>query len=101
MGEEAWLFNGYGVVAAFAPRAAAHDPRRSEIGAGDCAMLLQRLRSVNRTAGIEAAGRPHPRAESQLPAAHQAQEQFAHHATARARSSCSSPRTARLSASDV
>src|SRR5207237_67556 len=101
MGEQARLFKRHRVVAACAPGAAAHDAPGCEIRARDGAVPLQRLDRVAGAAWVEAAAGAEPRADGQLPAAHQGDERAAHHATACAKSCSSSARTARLSMGDV
>src|SRR5438045_294382 len=100
MGEQARLFKRHRVEAAGAPRAAARDAPHGEVGTGEGAVLLEREHGVTGATGLEAAAGADPRADGQLPAAHERHEHALHAATC-ANSCCSSARTARLRSSEV
>src|SRR4030095_4630896 len=106
MGEQARLFNPrryfrYRVVPARAPGVAARQAPQRQVSAHRRAVQLERLQRIGGTGRSEAAARTQPGAEQQAIALHQGNQRSADHGAARANNSCSSARTARLSASEV
>src|SRR5688500_12065307 len=80
---------------------AAGQTRDCEVAAGQGAVFFQRVQRIRRASGREAAAGAQPGRQEQAIALDQGDERGADHAAARANSSCSSPRTACLSASEV
>src|SRR5688572_27236781 len=86
---------------AFAPRAAPGEAIQSEIGAAQRAMALQRFDRIDRAGRREAAAGAQPRAQEKAIALDQADERGTVHCATRAKSSCSSVRTARFRTSEL
>src|SRR6185369_151991 len=97
-GEELRLadLSGHRIMPSFAPGVAARQARQRQVSAACGPVLLERLQRISGTGRREAAARAQPRAEQQSIALHQGNEDGPDHGSARAKSPCNSPRTARF-----